>query len=114
MCGIRSLYFLTSKVILKQFQLCNLIIEKLSTTLNKVRSFAKVHIYKFIAKSLRSVKVSTNSPNKHVSSPEQALRSSCELLREILIFKELHASSCKCMQAYGTAFKLMDCIQART
>ena len=114
MCGIRSLYFLTSKVILKQFQLCNLIIEKLSTTLNKVRSFAKVHIYKFKAKSLRSVKVSTNSPYKHVSSPEQALQSSCELLREIMIFKvkEMHASSCKCMPAYGPAFKLMELMKA--
>ena len=49
-----------------------------------------------------------------MSSPEQALQSSCELLREIMIFKvkEMHASSCKCMPAYGPAFKLMELMKA--
>ena len=35
---------------------------------------------------------------------KQALRNSCELLRQR---KELQASSCNCMQAYETACKLM-------
>ena len=39
--------------------------------------------------------------------PQQALRSSCELLREILISKELHANSWNCLQAYETACKHM-------
>ena len=43
-----------------------------------------------------------------MSSPEQALQSSCELLREIMIFKEMQASLWKCMPAYGPAFKLME------
>ena len=40
----------------------------------------------------------------HSSANKQALRTACELLRRI---KELHASSCNCMQAYVTACKLM-------
>ena len=50
---------------------------------------------------------------------KQALRSSCELLREILIFKELHANSWNCLQAYETAHKhvklharIWNCMQA--
>ena len=38
---------------------------------------------------------------------KQALRNSCELLREILIFKELHGNSWNYLQAYETACKHM-------
>ena len=49
-----------------------------------------------------------------MSSPEQALQSFCELLRETMIFKvkEMHTSSCKCIPAYGPAFKLMELMKA--
>ena len=45
------------------------------------------------------------SQGKRQGSSEQALRNSCELLRQR---KELHASSRNCMQAHGTSCKLIE------